>query len=557
MDKIYTYDNKKAFTMVELLAVIIILGILLIIAVPTVLNVIPGAKKNLFVAQVQRDFTKLQAESLFDETAYNNSELDLCLIARVTPVVLAQIGTKSEYEGFIIRDSKNQKIYATLNNGEFIIDSYSIDSDVNINDRVYKYNDSKWREVSDLNRFCRLIPDCHACMEYDYTGALAGYYLGDLKENIIYPGNTINQIIKNLAGGAANVKEIKTVNYINNSGMYINLNPKDTNNSGIETYLWYDKGTIYFGTNGDRIYFYDGSDMFSNLPNVKTIDLDLFDFKYCSGISSMFAEDRMLEEIKNAKWNVSGVSYAPSVFRYCESLISLDVSDWDTSNFNDISDMFGNCKKLEYLEVTRWNTSNVEYMNRTFCGCETITYLNVSLWDTSKVKEMNGLFQNDFNLLELDVSNFDTSNVTDMSYMFCGTSNVKKLDLTSFNTSKVKNFNLMFNGMHVTAIDVSNFDMSSAENVSKMFYHLVVNTSITFKPKKNTKSKLKYDDMFYNCPDLEMIDLSFMTQQINPNIASLCPKLKTIYVSKDYTYTLSIKIHTCPLLNTLTKREDF
>ena len=557
MDKVYTLDNKKGYTLVELLAVIMVLALLLTIAVPAVLNVTPNAKRRLFIAQVQKDLSKLQADSLLDEDTYYNSELDLCLINRVNPILLAQLGFKNEYDGFIIQDIKNQKTYVTLNNGEFIIDSYSIDSDVKINDRVYKYNASKWREVSDLNRFCKLMPDCQSCMEYDYTGTLVGQYLGNIKDNIIYPGTNINQIIKNLAGGAANVKEIKTVNYINNSGMYININPKNTNDTGIETYLWYDKGTIYFGTNGDRIYIYDANNMFSTLSNVKTIDLDLFDFKYCSGIGSMFDGDKMLEEIKNVKWNVSNVGYAPYAFRYCENLISLDVSDWDTSNFNNITEIFSGCHKLEYLEVTRWNTSNIEYMNRAFCSCKAITYLNVSLWDTSKVKDMCGLFQNDIKLTDLDVSNFDTSNVTDMSYMFCGTDNLKKLDLKSFNTSKVKNFYLMFNGMNATVIDVSNFDMSSAENVSKMFFNIKVNTSITFKQKKNTNKNLKYDEMFYGCPNIEMVDLSFMTQQINSNIAAYCPKLKTIYVSKDYTYPLSIKIPSSPLLNILTKREDF
>jgi len=557
MDKVYKLENKKGYTLVELLAVIMVLALLLTIAVPAVLNVTPNAKRRLFIAQIQRDLTKLQAESIFDENNNTESEANLCLLVRVNPILLDQFGIKNEYDGFIIQDINSQKAYVTLSNGEFIIDSYSIDSDVNINDRVYKYNASKWREVSDLNRFCKLIPDCQSCMEYDYTGNLAGMYLGNVKDNIIYPGTNINQIIKNLAGSAANVKEIKTVNYINNNGMYININPKNTNDNGIETYLWYDNGTIYFGTNGDRIYFYDGIKMFYGLPNVKTIDLDLFDFKYCDRIGSMFDGDKKLEEIKNVKWDVSNVSYAAYAFRYCESLVSLDVSDWDTSNFYDISEMFVDCNKLEYLEVTRWNTSNVEYMNGTFGGCRALTYLNVSLWDTSKVKGMSGLFQNDIKLIDLDVSNFDTSNVTDMSYMFCGTSGIKKLDLTSFDTSKVKNFYLMFNGMNASVIDVSNFDMSSAENVSRMFCNINVNTSITFKQKKNTNSNLKYDVMFYNCPNIEIVDLSFMTQQIKSNIASYCPKLRTIYVSKDYSYTLSVNIPSSPLLNTLTKREDF
>ena len=38
--------NKKGFTLVELLAVIVILGVLLMIAVPAVQNVIKKAKNN-------------------------------------------------------------------------------------------------------------------------------------------------------------------------------------------------------------------------------------------------------------------------------------------------------------------------------------------------------------------------------------------------------------------------------------------------------------------------------------------------------------------------------
>ena len=44
--------NKKGFTLVELLTVIAILAIILLIAAPTILNVLEKAKKNIFKSQV-------------------------------------------------------------------------------------------------------------------------------------------------------------------------------------------------------------------------------------------------------------------------------------------------------------------------------------------------------------------------------------------------------------------------------------------------------------------------------------------------------------------------
>lgn len=58
--------KKNGFTLVELLAVIVVLAIIMIIAIPSVLDVMNTARKKAFVMYVDKIVTAVQAQYLYD-----------------------------------------------------------------------------------------------------------------------------------------------------------------------------------------------------------------------------------------------------------------------------------------------------------------------------------------------------------------------------------------------------------------------------------------------------------------------------------------------------------
>ena len=61
--------NKKGFTLVELLAVIVILAIIMLIAIPAVLNTLTAAKRKSFGEYVDKVFLTTQKKVLEEEVS--------------------------------------------------------------------------------------------------------------------------------------------------------------------------------------------------------------------------------------------------------------------------------------------------------------------------------------------------------------------------------------------------------------------------------------------------------------------------------------------------------
>lgn len=153
--------NKKGFTLVELLAVIVILGVLLMIAVPAVQNVIKKTKNNATQKQAELFIDAAKKMAIIDEATsdmviYKLRDLDSSVDTnRFTGMVVA-LKENGSYKYYIyLNDSVNKKTIGNNNNDIFefasedkinekVTDGGNVFSEqtqiINVNNNTYSYS---------------------------------------------------------------------------------------------------------------------------------------------------------------------------------------------------------------------------------------------------------------------------------------------------------------------------------------------------------------------------------------------------------------------------------
>ena len=102
-----------------------------------------------------------------------------------------------------------------------------------------------------------------------------------------------------------------------------------------------------------------------------------------------------LKTINNLDTNVdtSNVTDMGWMF-YASQLTSVgDLSKWNTSNVTDMSVMFSDSNVTNVGDLGQWNTSNVTNINSMFYGSKLTSVGDLSKWDISKVTDMGSMFQ--------------------------------------------------------------------------------------------------------------------------------------------------------------------
>lgn len=140
--------NKKGFTLVELLAVIVILAVLALVAMPNVTRLMNDSRKNAFITEVENFVTYAQTsytnsqingtitnsadESLITGQTFNNASYDYYCVsyAKLVSGGFIQKSNGDNYKGifeiYMPTDGTSSKTVIYMSNGSYQINGLSI-----------------------------------------------------------------------------------------------------------------------------------------------------------------------------------------------------------------------------------------------------------------------------------------------------------------------------------------------------------------------------------------------------------------------------------------------
>lgn len=278
----------------------------------------------------------------------------------------------------------------------------------------------------------------------------------------------------------------------------------------------------------------DMNSMFYYCPSLKSLDLSTFNTANVTDMSRMFFSCDSLTSLNVSGFNTSKVTKMDNMFNSCLQLPALDVSSFNTGNVTSMDNMFSNCRKLKTLDLKNFDTRKVTSMDYMFNYCQELTSLDVSGFNTENVKSMDYMFSYCLELLSLDVSNFNTQNVTSMHGMFYFCTKLPSIDVSKFDTRNVKSLSYLFGQCNeLASVDVSHFNTQNVTDLSSMFCYCKSLAAVDV-TNFDTRNVTDMSGLFNGCNKFTSLDVSnFDTRNVENMNAMFadCSKLTTLDVS--------------------------
>ena len=386
--------NKKAFTLVELLAVIVILAVILVIAVPQVLDVIDTTKVGSLESSaklIANSAEKKYAEFLAlgkdtstiqcsDVTKLNDRDYGTCTVSfdeNGKATVSIKGKDNGKFEGLKCEGTKDNMICEDIPTLPVINCTFTP------SEKVYTIKDY---DACMTNLRSTIIDEMFGTEDI-LNGICSGTGDG-------YGGSTSGNIVRIIEENYFTEKELIDLNIV---------------------YVTEELADLKTGTE-----FVHGQ----------------YTYTYKMALSGEYNHSTYIDG-----WSVTLTnkeSTEPVTSEVCTYINDIPVTI--------ASNMFYQ-SKAETIDLSKFNSSNIIDMNHMFAYSKAIN-INFGDFDTSNVTEMYGMFRGSKST-SLDLSSFDTSKVTDMSTMFYHSA-ATSLDLSSFDTSNVTNTYLMFSGASAT-----------------------------------------------------------------------------------------------------------
>ena len=498
--------KKRAFTLIELLAVIIILGILMIIAIPSVTNYISNSRKNSYIATAKAIIDGARAKvnegklNLYDSnTTYyipntcinteNSKKSPYGDFTKAYVVVTYNLNGDGFKYYWTSTDTSKMGVKTITNYDELSIEdifSNVNDEDININVGI------NGRENIEIYN-----SDC--------TSSDKGIALTMIDTNTEENINNVTQCVtdEDLVQGTEYVNGQYTYHYLEeytnssewksiSSGWGVALTDV-INNHGASTEAV--TSTICTFINNEPVT--SASAMFYN-SQAESIDLSTFNTKRITNMFTMF-RGTAANTLDLTNFDTSNVTNMESMFLHSTSTKLLINHGFNTSNVKNMQSMFSD-SHFDSIDLSNFNTSKVVDMGNMFDSA-LVSSLDLSSFDTSNVEDMSGMFARTPNLTSIDISHFDTSKVTQMRSAFTSTG-ATNINVSNINTSNVTTMQTMFANCKVTSLDLSSFDTSKVKNMYGMFENSNNLTNIYVSELWNTSNVTDSNRMFRNASKL-------------------------------------------------------
>lgn len=175
----------------------------------------------------------------------------------------------------------------------------------------------------------------------------------------------------------------------------------------------------------------------------------------------MFANLTNLEDIQGLTLlNTSNCVDMGEMFRSCQSLTSLDLSNFNTENVRLMGGMFRDLKAMTTLDLSSFRTDNVISVGAMFRGesaSNRNTLRSINFGEHFQLPNNDGFaFTFAYTNLSgaLDLSMFECSAMSDLEYMFEGSSYITSVDLSGLGENSTIFFApSVFNGTNVSRIN--------------------------------------------------------------------------------------------------------